>query len=92
VQLGVVASAFMWVYAGFGAIAGWLVTASAKTLIIAGSHFLSAVLLCRRFRRILASVLFRALEGFGEAFFFRLRCRCLVIITQRYTLESDVVS
>lgn len=72
VQLGVVASAFMWVYAGFGAIAGLVGDRfQRKTLIIAGLIFWSAVTagtaLSTDYYHL---VLFRALEGFGEAFYF----------------------
>ncbi len=72
VQLGVVASAFMWVYASFGAIAGLVGDRfQRKTLIIGGLIFWSAVTV----GTALSSdyyhlVLFRALEGLGEAFYF----------------------
>jgi MFS family permease len=72
VQLGVVASAFMWVYAAFGAIAGLVGDRfQRKTLIIGGLVFWSAVTV----GTALSSdyyhlVFFRALEGFGEAFYF----------------------
>jgi MFS family permease len=72
VQLGVVASAFMWVYAGFGAIAGLVGDRfQRKTLIIGGLIFWSAVTagtaISTEYWHL---VLFRALEGFGEAFYF----------------------
>jgi MFS family permease len=72
VQLGVVASAFMWVYAGFGAIAGLVGDRfQRKTLIIGGLIFWSVVTggtaISTEYWHL---VLFRALEGFGEAFYF----------------------
>lgn len=72
VQLGVVASAFMWVYAGFGAIAGLVGDRfQRKTLIIGGLVFWSAVTVGTALSTDYAHlVLFRALEGLGEAFYF----------------------
>ncbi len=72
VQLGVVASAFMWVYAGFGAIAGLVGDRfERKTLIIGGLIFWSAVTVGTALSTDYAHlVLFRALEGLGEAFYF----------------------
>lgn len=72
VQLGIVASAFMWVYAGFGAIAGLIGDRfQRKTLIIGGLVFWSAVTIATALSTdYYHLVLFRALEGFGEAFYF----------------------
>lgn len=72
VQLGVVASAFMWVYAAFGAIAGLVGDRfQRKTLIIGGLIFWSAVTVGTALSTdYYHLVLFRALEGFGEAFYF----------------------
>lgn len=72
VQLGIVASAFMWVYAGFGAIAGLVGDRfQRKTLIIGGLIFWSVVTVGTALSTDYAHlVLFRALEGFGEAFYF----------------------
>lgn len=72
VQLGVVASAFMWVYASFGAIAGLVGDRfKRKTLIIGGLIFWSAVTVGTALSTDYAHlVLFRALEGLGEAFYF----------------------
>ena len=72
VQLGIVGSSFMWVYAGFGAIAGLIGDRlRRKTLIISGLIFWSlitvATALSTRYAHL---VFFRALEGFGEAFYF----------------------
>ena len=72
VQLGIVGAAFMWVYAGFGPIAGLIGDRlRRKTLIIGGLVFWSmitvATALSTKYSHL---VLFRALEGFGEAFYF----------------------
>jgi MFS family permease len=72
VQLGIVGAAFMWVYAGFGTIAGLIGDRlKRKPLIIGGLIFWSlitiATALSTRYSHL---VLFRALEGFGEAFYF----------------------
>ncbi len=72
VQLGIVGAAFMWVYAGFGTIAGLIGDRlKRKPLIIGGLLFWSlitiATALSTRYSHL---VLFRALEGFGEAFYF----------------------
>ena len=72
VQLGIVGSAFMWVYAAFGPIAGLIGDrVRRKTLIIGGLVFWSfvtaATALSTKYSHL---VFFRALEGFGEAFYF----------------------
>src|SRR5712692_757442 len=72
VQLGVVGASFMWVYAGIGPIASLAGDRiNRKTLIIAGLVFWSiitiATALSTKYSHL---VLFRALEGFGEAFYF----------------------
>jgi MFS family permease len=71
VQLGVVGSAFMWVYAAALPLAGlvgdrW----SRKYLILGGLTFWSIItLLTALSRQYEHLVLFRALEGLGEAFY-----------------------
>ncbi|MFN7921989.1 MAG: MFS transporter [Bryobacteraceae bacterium] len=72
VQLGVVGGAFMWVYAASGPLAGIVGDrVRRRTLIIAGLVFWSlitvATALSTRYSHLVA---FRALEGFGEAFYF----------------------
>lgn len=72
VQLGIVGTAFMWVYAGAGPIAGLIGDRlERKTLIIGGlvlwSFITIATALSTKYSHL---VLFRALEGFGEAFYF----------------------
>ncbi len=72
VQLGIVGASFMWVYAGAGPVAGLIGDRiNRKTLIIAGLVFWSlitiATALSTKYSHL---VLFRALEGFGEAFYF----------------------
>jgi MFS family permease len=72
VQLGIVGASFMWVYAAIGPLAGLVGDrVNRKALIIAGLVFWSlitiATALSTRYSHL---VLFRALEGFGEAFYF----------------------
>jgi len=72
VQLGVVGAAFMWVYAAIGPIAGMVGDrVQRKTLIVGGLVFWSLITICTALSTNYAQlVLFRALEGFGEAFYF----------------------
>lgn len=72
VQLGIVGASFMWVYAAIGPLAGLVGDrVNRKALIIAGLVFWSlitiATALSTRYSHL---ILFRALEGFGEAFYF----------------------
>ncbi len=72
VQLGIVGASFMWMYALFGPIAGWLGDRfSRKGLILGGLVFWSlvtaATALCRDYWHL---VFVRALGGLGEAFYF----------------------
>ena len=72
VQLGIVGASFMWVYAAIGPIAGLVGDRfNRKVLIIGGLVFWSlitiATALSTKYSHL---VLFRALEGFGEAFYF----------------------
>jgi MFS family permease len=71
VQLGVVGSAFMWVYAATLPLAGLIGDrCSRKLLILGGLTFWSLVtLLTALSRQYEHLVLFRALEGLGEAFY-----------------------
>jgi MFS family permease len=72
VQLGIVGAAFMWVYAGFGAVAGIVGDRfKRKTLIIGGLIFWSLVTIGTAFSTdYVHLVICRALEGLGEAFYF----------------------
>lgn len=72
VQLGIVGASFMWVYAAFGPIAGLIGDRSnRKTLIIGGLVFWSLITIATALSTEYSHlVLFRALEGFGEAFYF----------------------
>lgn len=72
VQLGIVAGAFMWVYAAFGPIAGLIGDRlSRKSLILGGFFFWSVVTIATALStQYWHLVLFRALEGLGEAFYF----------------------
>jgi len=71
-QLGLVGSAFMWVYAGMAPFAGLTGDrANRKTLILAGFSFWSVITLMTGWAtKLWHLVTFRALEGFGEAFYF----------------------
>jgi MFS family permease len=71
-QLGYVGSAFTWVYAAFAPVAGVIGDRfRRKTLILGGLGFWSIVTgltgISTRFWHL---ILFRATEGFGEAFYF----------------------
>jgi MFS family permease len=72
VQLGVIGSAFMWVYALFGPLAGWLCDrASYRWTIICALLFWSACTAATAFTHSYRElVLVRALGGLGEAFYF----------------------
>jgi MFS family permease len=72
VQLGIVGASFMWVYAGIGPIAGLIGDRiNRKTLIISGLVFWSLITIATALSTQYSHlVLFRALEGFGEAFYF----------------------
>ena len=72
VQLGIVGASFMWVYAAVGPIAGLVGDRiNRKTLIIAGLIFWSLITIATAVStRYTHLVIFRALEGFGEAFYF----------------------
>src|SRR5947209_823716 len=71
-QLGLLGSAFMWVYAAVGPFAGWMGDRlSRKALIIGGLVFWSmttaATSVCQSFSQL---VIVRGLSGLGEAFYF----------------------
>ena len=72
VQLSYVASSFMWVYAGAGWFAGLVGDRlRRKTVVLAGFIFWSLVTLAFSFAtRYWHVVALRAIEGFGEAFYF----------------------
>lgn len=72
VQLGIVGAAFMWVYAAIGPFAGMVGDrVQRKTLIIGGLIFWSLITICTALSPdYVHLVAFRALEGFGEAFYF----------------------
>jgi len=71
-QLGYVAASFMWVYAGFGWIAGMVGDRfKRKTVILSGFLFWSVITVLFAFsRHYWQLVTLRAVEGFGEAFYF----------------------
>ncbi len=71
-QLGLVGSAFMWVYAALAPFAGFTGDRlSRKTLILGGFSFWSVITVATGWAtRFWHLVTFRALEGFGEAFYF----------------------
>ena len=72
VQLGLIGSAFMWVYALALPLAGLIGDrVSRKWLIVGGLLFWSAVTVCTAVSQGFGQlVFFRALEGLGEAFYF----------------------
>jgi len=71
-QLGIVASSFMWMYALAGPFAGWIADRiSPRTVILGALAFWSTVTagtaICHSFGSL---VIFRTLGGLGEAFYF----------------------
>ncbi len=72
VQLGIVGSSFMWMYALFGPAAGWLCDRlPRKTLVLGGLIFWSVVTASTGFAHSYTQLLVcRALGGLGEAFYF----------------------
>lgn len=72
VQLGVVGSAFMWMYAISGPVAGWLCDRlPRKTLILGGLFFWSVVTAATAIsHNYLELTICRLLGGLGEAFYF----------------------
>src|SRR5215475_1670274 len=71
-QLGVVGASFMWVYAGAAPLAGLVGDRfRRKTLILGGLIFWSLITVATAFSKNYTHlVICRALEGFGEAFYF----------------------
>jgi MFS family permease len=72
VQLGLIGSAFMWVYAGGAPLAGYICDRfRRKDLILGGCLFWSGVTVMTGWcGRLWHFVAVRALEGFGETFYF----------------------
>jgi len=71
-QLGIVASSFMWMYALAGPFAGWVSDRiSPRTVILGALAFWSTVTagtaICHSFASL---IIFRTLGGLGEAFYF----------------------
>jgi len=71
-QLGLIGSAFMWVYAAGAPFAGWVCDRlSRKTLILGGCFFWSLVTVWTGWcSKLWHFVTVRAMEGFGETFYF----------------------
>jgi len=71
-QLGIVGASFMWVYAGAAPLAGLVGDRfKRKTLILGGLVFWSLITVATAFSKNYTHlVICRALEGFGEAFYF----------------------
>lgn len=71
-QLGVVGASFMWVYAAAAPLAGLVGDRfKRKTLILSGLIFWSLITVATAFSKNYTHlVICRALEGFGEAFYF----------------------
>ena len=72
VQLGLIGSAFMWVYAAGAPFAGFMSDRMRrKTLILGGCAFWSVVTVTTGWcSRLWQFITVRALEGFGETFYF----------------------
>jgi MFS family permease len=72
VELGIVGSSFMWMYAFFGPFAGWLCDRfSRRWLIVGALIFWSIITIATALTRTYPQlVLCRALGGLGEAFYF----------------------
>lgn len=72
VQLGIVGSAFTWVYAAAGPFAGWVGDRlSRKTVVLGGLIAWSLITIATALStQYFHLVTFRALEGLGEAFYF----------------------
>jgi len=72
VQLGLIGSAFMWVYAAAAPLAGWAGDRMARRhLILGGCLFWSLVTMATAWcGRLWQFITVRALEGFGETFYF----------------------
>ncbi len=72
IQLGVVAASFMWMYALFGPLAGWMCDRlPRKTLVMGGLIFWSLVTAATAASHSFTQlVVCRALGGLGEAFYF----------------------
>src|SRR5260221_177229 len=72
VQLGLIGSAFMWVYALGAPVAGYIADrVRRKDLILGGCLFWSAITLLTGWcRQLWHFVTVRALEGLGETFYF----------------------
>ncbi|MBN8249207.1 MAG: MFS transporter [Verrucomicrobia bacterium] len=72
VQLGLIGSAFMWVYAAAAPLAGWAGDRMARRhLILGGCLFWSLVTMATAWcGKLWQFITVRALEGFGETFYF----------------------
>ncbi len=72
VQLGVIGSSFMWTYACFGPLAGWLGDRwSRRKLITAGLVLWIVIAILTGFARSFAAlVILRGVSGLSEAFYF----------------------
>ena len=72
VQLGIIGSSFMWVYAAAGPFAGWVGDRlSRKTVVLGGLIAWSLVTIATALStEYWHLVTFRGLEGLGEAFYF----------------------
>jgi len=72
VQLGIVAACFMWAYAIFGPVAGWITDHVSRSRVIVGALSFWSVMTGATawVHSYHALVLMRALGGLGEAFYF----------------------
>lgn len=87
VQLGIVGSSFMWVYAAAGPFAGWVGDKfSRKTVVLGGLIAWSLVTIATAMStEYWHLVTFRGLEGLGEAFYFP---ASMALISAFHTTET----
>jgi len=71
-QLSVIAASFMWAYAGFGPVAGWISDRiSRKTIILVALAFWSVMTAATAWAHSYTALVWvRAMGGLGEAFYF----------------------
>src|ERR1051326_1618340 len=86
-QLGIIGSAFMWVYAASAPLAGLVADRfSRKALILGGLLFWSAVTLLTAFcTEYWQLVTVRAVEGLGESFYFP---ACMSLISDYHGADT----
>jgi len=93
-QLGVIGASFMWVYAAAAPLAGLIGDRfRRKTLILGGLIFWSLITVATAFSKNYTHlVICRALEGFGEAFYFPCLYRKVRLSFFSYTYRHPVLT